>query len=546
MLGTATGWLKETRGLLDPQHVNRAAGVVIGALKVGPAVPSSTLYRALQRIGVLQTDPARWEESPAITRLPWGAERVAAPAPELPPGVRGPWPQAPHVGSGFYPAVLNIPDADRLEHFKYNVARYLGQLVQLTPAAAARALRGPRLSPLTDDAFVRMFTETSFGQFLRHDVEDHDRAVFAAVMGSDAATDCWATLDFSFCPTEHLLPGLHAAPTVTLLERLAPDRYRAAAIRVGDAVFTPGAGSAWALARYFVLQGAQCRLVSSTHPRLHFGVDPINAVTRTVLPEGHVVRRLLAPHMRFTLGLHEAVIHHRRSPIHNSQREVYTPFPFRTEGMHAQVAVGRHGWPGRRAYPAYRFDDGLFGLHVPYGRFRRDWLDLVQRYVEEVIAGASADDDALRAWADHIAAWVPGFPGGAEIHDDGVLARALARYICTVTVFHTADHHSYANLPLETIPFRLRVAPPDRAPPPATLDLDALVLPEDFYRHALSHGMFYAPVILEALRHVRPSFVETSRQAALARAKRAMDVLDARWQGSSFPSSREIGASLHY
>jgi hypothetical protein len=391
-----------------------------------------------------------------------------------------------------------------------------------------------------------MFTQTSLGQFLRHDVEDDDRAAFSEVLGGDADLSRWATLDFSFCPTDSLLPGLHAAPTVTLLERLGHDRYRAVAIRIGEAVLTPEAGRAWALARYFVLQGAQCRLISSTHPRLHFGVDAINAITRTALPEGHLVRRLLQPHMEFTLGLHEAVIHHRRSPIHNSQREVYTPFPFRTEGMHAHLAVGRHGLPGRRAYPPYRLDDGLLGDHVPYGRFRRDWFEHYHAFVGEVLASLPPGDPAARAWADHIAPWVPGFPSGAEVHRPGNLARALARYICTVSVFHTGDHHSYASLPPAAIPFRLRSAPPRGAASPEPLDLEALVAPEDFYRHQLSHAMFYEPVILRSLRDVRYALDDPSHRDALARARRAMDAIDARWKGSSFPSSRQISASLQY
>jgi hypothetical protein len=87
---------------------------------------------------------------------------------------------------------------------------------------------------------------------------------------------------------------------------------------------------------------------------------------------------------------------------------------------------------------------------------------------------------------------------------------------------------------------------PRRDPPPERLDLDALVSPEDSYRQQLSHAMFYRPVLIKSLRAVRYGFHDPSLRGAAERAKRAMDGLDVRFQGSTFPSSRQIGASIHY
>jgi hypothetical protein len=557
-------------GALGGHHLNRAAGALFGALKVGPGARNPSLHRALHRMGVLQRDPATWEDSPLIDALPWGGRRVAAPPPDPPGGVHGPWPQRPILGPDFYPTVLNIPDAARGEHFRYNASRYLGQIVGCAPGAAARALCGPRLEPLDDEAFVRSFTHTSMGQFVRLGVDDADRPGFDQVMRDECAAAAWATIDLTLCPVEHLLPGIHAAPSLTLLRRVEGDAYRVVAIRIRDRVLYPADGPAWALAKCFVLQGGQCRLVMSAHPRLHFAVDALNAITGSVLAAGHVVRRLLDPHRRFTLGLHEGVLHHRRSVVHNSQREIYTPFPFRTEGMHAMIGAGCRGVPGKRAYPPYRFDDGLLGDHVPYGRYRRAWFDLLCSFVDEVVPNAPREDEAVRIWADHIAPWIPGFPSGDEILRDDNFVRCLASYIATVTVYHTGDHHSYAGLALESMPFRLRVAPPHRAghslephalgddlprdrstprhPPPtwARLDFGALVSPEDFFRHQLGHAMFYKPVVLESLRRVRYALLGARHQTSIARARRAMDGLDAEWAGSSFPSSHQIGSSLQY
>jgi hypothetical protein len=271
----------------------------------------------------------------------------------------------------------------------------------------------------------------------------------------------------------------------------------------------------------------------------------ISAVTRSVLPGGHVLRQLLQPHMEFTLGLHEAVIHHRRSVLHHSQRELYTPFPYSTEGIHMLVGLGRTGLPGNAAWPEYRFATGLFGDHVPYGRFGRDWFEQVLTFVEQLTSLIPTGDEPVRAWAEHIHCWVPGFLSGEEIFQESQLARAVASYISAVGVHHSGDHHSYAEIPFEQMQWRLRVPPPDQHAP-ESLDLSALVSPEDFFRHQLGHAMFFKPALLRSLRKVRYTFEAAPAREPAKRFLRSMDTLEARWKSSGFPSSRQIAPSLQY
>jgi hypothetical protein len=306
-------------------------------------------------------------------------------------------------------------------------------------------------------------------------------------------------------------------------------------------VVTPGEGDAWTLAKCFALQAAHVRLVGATHPRLHFPADVINAVTRSALPPDHPVRRLIEPHTRFTLGLHEAVIHHRRAAIHNSQREVYNCFPFTTEGMHDLIAAGNQGVEGNPAWPAYRFGDDFIGEHVPYGRYRRDWRDAWLRFATEALADVPSSDPAVRAWADHIASWLPGFPDGEAISRGDALPRAVATYLAGITTFHTADHRSYANIPVEQIPWRLR-APLPAAGPVRIADLDALVTPEDAFRAHLAHAMYFRPAVITSLREVDYRL----DPAVVARWHAEMDALDARWGESGFARSDEIASGVHY
>ena len=502
---------------------------------------ASPLDEALRHLGIMQRAPSSWVDSPRLAPMPRGPGRHPAPPPEPPRGVRGPWPQRAVVDPDFYAPVLNVPLEDRADHVRGIVSRYLRQLVTEAPAAVQRALHGPRLVRVDDAAFTATLTETSLGQFVRP-VDARDLpATFAS---HAAAPEGLALADFSFAPTDTLLPDMFAAPVLVLL-RAEEGRWRTRAIAVDGRAVAPDEGDTWELAKWFALQGASLRLVTSEHPRLHFPADVIHAVTRSVLPRHHPVYRLIRPHTRYTLGLHEAVIHHGRSSIHNSQREVYNGFPYTTEGMHRMVASGRVGVEGNARWPAWRYGDHFVGGHVPYGRYRRAWLDAWTGFAAEMLAQVPRGDAKVRAWADHIAAWLPGFPDGRAIFEDGALAGAVATWLCTVTTFHTGDHHSYAAIPLEHAPLRLRARMP-AAGPVGPLDPGALVSPEDSFRHAMAHAMFFRPGVITSLRDVAYDVADARERRAVARWDAAMDALDARWAGSGFPRADEIASGVHY
>lgn len=497
---------------------------------------------ALALMGALLRAPATWADSARLDPMPWGPGRISAPPPQPPRGVRGPWPQAPVIDPEFYAPVLNAPAEDRLDHVRFIVSRYLKQLVQEVPGAASRALRGPRLVDVDDRELASLLTATSLGQFVMPEDQCAPHADFRPVMARTAGP--WATLDFSVAPVDELLPGVHAAPVLVLVRREG-DGWRVEAVRVHGRVVTPAEGEAWRLARWYALQAAQLRLVTSAHPRLHFPADVINAVTRSLLPKRHPLRRLIEPHTRFTLGLHESVIHHRRSTIHNSQRELYNGFPYTTDGMHRMVVAGRVGVARNPAWPAWRFGDLFMGAHVPYGRYRRAWFDAWNRFAAEALASVVPGDPLVRAWADHIAGWLPGFPDGREIAGGGALGRAVATYLCTVSTFHTADHHSFAAIPMEKMPWRLRRAFPAEGPVRG-LDRDALVSPEDSFRATLAHAMFFRPAVITSLRDVGYALDDVRGRAAVRRWWLAMDDLDAGWAGTGFPGSRQIASGVHY
>jgi hypothetical protein len=524
-------------------HATRALGLLSVVARSGPAVRDPRFHRLLRRLGVLEGDTRSAVDSPLLERLPWGARQVAAPAPDRPPGVEGMWPQAPVFHPDIYPAVLHLDRREQLEHVRTNSLRYVGQIVALTPQAAFRARTGPRVLPVDDATFSRILTETSLGQHLRHTFNEGDRASFAPHV--EGSFDGYAKVDFSGVRPGPALPGVHLTPTVTLFRRHADGRYEARAIRVGDAVFTPADGDAWSLCRYHALSGVHIQHTVIVHPRLHFPSDVINAVSKSTLPAGHVLARLILPHTRFTLGLDRAVTHHRRSVLYNSQREIYTALPLETEGICTAVRLGRVGGPDAESYPEYDFWGIEHDQRTLFGRYCAAWQAAFERFACEVTHRIPTGDPDVARWADAIAAWVPGFPDGRQIFADDVLGRAVGRYLASVTVLHSADHHSYAAIPIEYLPMRIRRPPPTgRCSGP--VDLDSLVSVEDFFRHILNHAMFFRPVVVESLDEVRYGFDDDSERQAAERFRGVQVELDARWGRSGFPASYEIASSIQY
>ena len=253
-------------------------GMLTMALKVGPAIRKSKAYPVLERLGVLQRDPTSWGVSTALRELPWGAQPFEAPPAEPPMGFDGPWPQTCGLDPRLYPAVIHIDREDAHDHLRANAARYLGQVVRLTPRFAAQALVGPRLITLDDRELAQALTNTGLGQFVSADPSTDELALFGELVRPQANH---AIVDLSFVPEVHALPGVHVAGTIVLLRRDGSE-YHLVAIRVQDRVFSPSDGPAWQLARYFVIQSAHTRLVLVTHPGLHFPADSINAITRSV------------------------------------------------------------------------------------------------------------------------------------------------------------------------------------------------------------------------------------------------------------------------
>ena len=124
-----------------------------------------------------------------------------------------------------------------------------------------------------------------------------------------------------------------------------------------DLVFdkaTHSVGTAWWLAKYFVLQGAIHRINLVDHIKVHFPGDTINAVTKSVLPRWHLINQLLVPHFRLTLPVNNTVLEGQRSIINRDTWYPWSPVTARGDEIRKLIplawAGGDYYWDGAQQF----------------------------------------------------------------------------------------------------------------------------------------------------------------------------------------------------
>ena len=500
----------------------------------------------LTRLGLFQRDPRSWPLSPRLQGLEAGSVPIEARPHSLPAGFDGPWPQAPVVDERLCPPVLHLLDEHRQDHRDGNVSRYLGQLVLTAPRAAWESKLGNRVEVPEDPHFAHLLSNTLFAQLLSRTLSPRDRTAFQAILSASPSAE-FRTIDCSAIEDRPTLPGIFAPGTVVLLEKTAHRVFTPRAIRVRDRVFVPDGGAGWHLAKLYTMQALSIQIVGIRHVCRHFPVDVINAVSQTLLPAGHVLAHLLRPHTDHTLGLHVGVIHHRRSSIFNSQRELYTPFPFPDDQMVDNVALGLHGDAQHPAHEPYTFGSEHLDRDTLYGCFFDDWRRHFETFVSAAVATIPDHDPHVRAWADAIAPWLPGFPDGTAIADRSRLVDAITTYMVSVSVYHTGDHFSFAGIPTRFRPWRVRHAPLSPGEPePDHLDIPALVSPEDHFRHVLCNAMFFEPVVRSNLANARYGFARPGLSSAESAFRAGFADLDHRWGPHGFARSWQVACGVQY
>jgi hypothetical protein len=469
---------------------------------------------------------------------------------------KGPWPQPNTLAQRLFPAVIHLPLKERLQWGVRVGLRYGLQMLFYTPIAALYGLLHPSPKILGDHEFEERFNSTVFNKMIlpfrppdnatgtappsaavrdsptaqmavqeAQEVFLERGAQLAALMALDrfpeqmaaaAQSDatCYFIADFSIFEHLDTFPGTYSAGTTVLFRRENPTaRLEVVSIRINGLNLTPADGEAWQLAKLFTMQAATIRLVFSTHALLHFPDDSINAISKHCLPTDHVLFQLLIPHFDLHLVLDNTVQTSFTSPLLNRQILPWTPHTGPASGLVRTLEQLYCGVENNPAYPSYHFKHPRRTVGEKYVNFLEAYYQTILRFVRKVLARIGPDDEIVRAWADYVAAHVPGFPDADNIfcmqdEANGVrnLDWAVATIIWDVSVGHTTDHYNMGLLDINENPMRIRVPPPTSKD--ARFDPKKLRRWGDFSRYKLFWRLFLTSSTVYRLDKVRYPFTD--------------------------------------
>lgn len=445
-------------------------------------------------------------------------------APQLPPGFDS------HRLSNSSPKTRYVEPRQKRRQLMKVARRHLKNM----PSALFKALFSRRVKPVDDLRFSKIVSNTCLAQFFRPLQDPREGARFSKDGDKEMVI-----LDLS--PQGGLNPfdGLYMPASKAYFARVSGNEYHIRAIALDEQLFGPWSPQpTWQLAKYFVLMGSHYRLLLMDHPATHYPGEIISKVTCNILPQGHLLYRLLRPFSKTERASAPTRM------LASRREEMFTAFPIPCTDVQRLTAISFEGVPESYSYLPYRFG------YVPktashYRSFLEDWFRHIHELVRRVVALIPADDPYVAAWADHIAPLLPGFPTAEQITEKGALARTVAAYLLSVSVRPSADRFSYTAIPLNEMPMRLRVPPPSLKIP-KTVSLGKMVSREDYYRHQLCHAWLSQDTAQTGIKHIDFGFRNPALQEAASDFRQGMKALDRKWVGSQFPCSTQIKMTFEY
>lgn len=456
----------------------------------------------------------------------------------------GPWPQ-PNQALDLWPSVVHLPKQERRRFFWNIELRYLRQAIFYTPVALWYAWRNPGLSPLSDAELADCMCVRSFSKFMylasKSDIEKFLPGFDMNRYNPDKdyyITDLYL---MRHIPSQD---GQYIATTVSLFEQQDDNmqRFKPMGIYVESvpekgqeatkAMIYPEDGNAWELAKYYALMGCAYRIVFSLHSTLHFPMDALNAITKTILPEKNLVLQLLLPHLEFSLELDLTVQTSKSSPIKNHQEYPYTGVTGTADEIAGLFEDAHRGVPTRlKAYPPFHFRmEPQSESKSEYYLFQKEYYDTIYSFVEKVLEHLTPEDKKyLGPWAGYIAPFINKhidvegndvygmlsdemnhFPTALELTNDynsdgALLCRLLTMIIWDLTIGHAGDHYDFGMMHMARMPMRLRIPPPASRDIP-DFDRKKLRTFMDTFRHRLEWKMFYMPTNVSLLHNVDYGF----------------------------------------
>lgn len=457
------------------------------------------------------------------------------------------WPQPSPISAKMPHAVLYLPSDEIREFLVKIVSRFQRQVATSWIAALRYLRRKPHLDCPDDETFAKHLTETVFTYFLTDSLTAADREFLAA---NGISSESVRKSDLTPVSTVDCYDGLHCAGSVVYLRERADGAFELVGAVMVDRelrmqeLVRPSDGDAWKLAKMHVLQGATYLSLFVTHPRTHFPMDAIIAVTRTLLPKEHPVAQLIAPHTYLQLPLDYSVIHIKNGPGYNDPRLYYTAFSGKGRSQYGLFEICYSGMEGCDAFPKYEFGYLLRSRKTKYMQHLLGYYDIILEFVRQVVAEVEIDE-LLLSWGEQCAHYVRGFPGPELLRDRETLAACVAYVVWNCSVVHSADHWDFHAIPLEHKPTRLRVPAPFRREG-CHFDPAKLTNVDDRLRHFMWNELYLRHWLLKRLCEVDYGFQSARLQAAQRELMGKLEAYDAAHGATHYIRYREICSSIHY
>lgn len=515
-------WLESA---LDPERALEEVGGVPSRRTRPASAPGASGLAVMRDLLVERADAARGDHVDLV-----------------PKDVDSMWPRScPLYADRMPPAVFGIPEDEYRAFTSKIVTRYVRSLT-LGTRHALRAAVTDAVSVIDDRELGALVYNTPFSRFLVPSLDPVDEQRFAASLPKARRLGTPYKLDLSHIGNLEPLPDVMLSPTVALFAA-TPTALEPIAIAVGEHVFEPDAGESWARARLFVLSGCSLSLVAGIHSSLHFPMDSVIAVSREALPGRHPVARLVEAHAYLQLPLDYGVRWNVRSVAWNNQREIYTPFPTSGRGVFRGFSDYYAGIGGNSGYPAYRYPMAAPDFPGPYCDFLRAYYGVVLAFCRRVAGKVQRDAPELTRWGGALHDLLPGFPAPDGLRDEEVLARAMAGFVHTVSIWHSTEHHVYGSLPVRKVPQRLRVPPPKGGDTP--IAADRWIRPTDVFRQEMARQMFYEAHTVRSILEVDYAFTEPELRTAADDFFDALRACD-RAQPQRFIELERIACSIQF
>ncbi|KAI3654321.1 hypothetical protein MP228_001040 [Amoeboaphelidium protococcarum] len=446
-----------------------------------------------------------------------------------------------------FPTVLNVPFSERLQFYWRLATAYVPKMVKGLAVATYMAFFDYQAKPISDPQLSHVFGNTVYAKFLKQ--VDKVEWLSARQIPVSAPNGYWYYIaDFSFVPNVKIWSDFRTSGSVGVF-RVS----KTAGIKVPEPVaiqltwvknqdknvqvYVPG-DNAWPGAKLFLMQGAAKMGSLVEHPKAHFPYDSVNAFTHH-LPNGHLLKTLLWPHLKYTLALNDTVLNSVYLSIVINPLMSQTPFDAPPEELRKYLQESRETFK----YVKNGVEkDNVF----PYGTFLSRYHDVYMNFVGKVVdhAWEQLYTPETVKWGDQIAAIVPGFPDGKQLQDKQLFKQIIAQIMWNVSVFHGADHYTFYKIPWNQNCWRLREDPPQN--PETAFDFKWAHAPIDMWKLAQTQIVFFYTGASSKLEDVNYKFRDAKLKQYALEFRAALMAVDSIKDDAHCMDLNLIGPSIDY